>query len=696
MAARRCSLGQRSASCDRCARERRSCGVPAGRAGEDPGLRRHSCGLFVRGAGTDTSRNRGECWTPRRVTRFPPRVPRSHTAPRASARRRRAGPGRCGGGRHPLRSRRQAAGPRSRRSIPSVAAWTRGDDRGAAALTSDPRAAAAALAANRRGLDGARARARGDGVDRATTAPARPCSCAGRAGSGRGRTARASGCSAPTALEGRLDAGRRPSAPDRRPAPGHGARPRGARAERRPEGRPLVSPRAASCASGSTGPRSRTSRRRRRRWRPSSTSTRPARARRPPRRPQQIVEAVTLRAADYPPTLDAQVEAIRAPRSCGHRRSSRRPEFARALLGAVGPATAEQIKRSRARSASATRWASAASRRASRTSSPARRRAGSSSARAAVRRSDAAEAAAAARAAAAHHPRPGRAAGRRGRARRHARRRRRWWRVQPSTGDILAVANRPTDAAYDRAIEGRYPPGSTFKVVTTAALLRDGAEDERHRRLPEDDHRRRQAVPELRGRGRRRRAVRRDFAQSCNTAFVSLAKRLAPDALTGAGARLRPGAHRREPGPRAGPRRGRARGDDDRPGPHRRQPAGHGRRRGDRRRRALARAAPGRRPTSKRRARRSTDGELVDPADPHAQRRHLGYRHRARRAFPARGRQERDRRVRRRQPAAHARLVHRLPRRPRRRRARREGAARAARSPRRSPARFFQALGPGG
>ena len=39
--------------------------------------------------------------------------------------------------------------------------------------------------------------------------------------------------------------------------------------------------------------------------------------------------------------------------------------------------------------------------------------------------------------------------------------------VQPSTGDILAVANRPTDAGYDRALEGRYPPGSTFKVVTT-------------------------------------------------------------------------------------------------------------------------------------------------------------------------------------------------------------------------------------
>src|SRR5512132_3454035 len=42
---------------------------------------------------------------------------------------------------------------------PYLAAWARGDDRGAAALTDDPRAATAALIANRHGLDGARVQA---------------------------------------------------------------------------------------------------------------------------------------------------------------------------------------------------------------------------------------------------------------------------------------------------------------------------------------------------------------------------------------------------------------------------------------------------------------------------------------------------------------------------------------------------------
>ncbi|HYO40615.1 MAG TPA: penicillin-binding transpeptidase domain-containing protein [Nocardioidaceae bacterium] len=47
--------------------------------------------------------------------------------------------------------------------------------------------------------------------------------------------------------------------------------------------------------------------------------------------------------------------------------------------------------------------------------------------------------------------------------------------VRPSTGDLLAVASGPGSEGYSTATLGQYAPGSTFKVVTSLALLRAGA-----------------------------------------------------------------------------------------------------------------------------------------------------------------------------------------------------------------------------
>jgi len=105
--------------------------------------------------------------------------------------------------------------------------------------------------------------------------------------------------------------------------------------------------------------------------------------------------------------------------------------------------------------------------------------------------------------------------------------------VRPSTGEILAVADGPAGAAYDRAVLGLYPPGSTFKVVTAAALLADGLR-------PSD------TVPcsaTVVAGGRRFEnydglgalgpiPFRRAFAESCNTAFIAASKRLGRWALT--------------------------------------------------------------------------------------------------------------------------------------------------------------------
>ena len=44
--------------------------------------------------------------------------------------------------------------------------------------------------------------------------------------------------------------------------------------------------------------------------------------------------------------------------------------------------------------------------------------------------------------------------------------------IQPSTGRVLAVVERP--GGFNRALQGEFPPGSTFKVLTASALAKSG------------------------------------------------------------------------------------------------------------------------------------------------------------------------------------------------------------------------------
>ena len=105
------------------------------------------------------------------------------------------------------------------------------------------------------------------------------------------------------------------------------------------------------------------------------------------------------------------------------------------------------------------------------------------------------------------------------------------------TGAVLAVANSPT-SGLDRALVGKYAPGSTFKVVTTYSLLGDGLK-------PSDPV----ACPKTATVGGRSFKnyekeefgtvdFRVDFAKSCNTAFVGLSKQLDDGDLATAGQAL--------------------------------------------------------------------------------------------------------------------------------------------------------------
>ena len=44
--------------------------------------------------------------------------------------------------------------------------------------------------------------------------------------------------------------------------------------------------------------------------------------------------------------------------------------------------------------------------------------------------------------------------------------------IQPSTGKVLAVVERP--GGFNRALDGTFPPGSTFKIITASGLARGG------------------------------------------------------------------------------------------------------------------------------------------------------------------------------------------------------------------------------
>ncbi|TDD35147.1 hypothetical protein E1287_14625 [Actinomadura sp. KC06] len=93
--------------------------------------------------------------------------------------------------------------------------------------------------------------------------------------------------------------------------------------------------------------------------------------------------------------------------------------------------------------------------------------------------------------------------------------------LRPSTGEILAVANKP--GGYNRALMGQYPPGSTFKVVTAAALVAGGVGAGTKVACP--------ATTTIGGRSFHNYKhedfgtvpFREAFAHSCNTTFARLA-----------------------------------------------------------------------------------------------------------------------------------------------------------------------------
>lgn len=102
--------------------------------------------------------------------------------------------------------------------------------------------------------------------------------------------------------------------------------------------------------------------------------------------------------------------------------------------------------------------------------------------------------------------------------------------VDPTNGSILAAANKP--GGMDRALAGRYPPGSTFKVVTTAALLKQGMRPTDTADCPKFAH-----VDGQRFENQDQFVLpagstfKDSFAKSCNTFFVNSRAKLSDSSL---------------------------------------------------------------------------------------------------------------------------------------------------------------------
>ncbi|MFF0239938.1 penicillin-binding transpeptidase domain-containing protein [Rhodococcus pyridinivorans] len=106
--------------------------------------------------------------------------------------------------------------------------------------------------------------------------------------------------------------------------------------------------------------------------------------------------------------------------------------------------------------------------------------------------------------------------------------------IEASTGAVLAVAqNKAADRDGPVALAGQYPPGSTFKIVTSGAAIAEGSATPNTMvpcpgRITIGER----SVPNYNEFELGTVSLATAFARSCNTSFAKLASEMAPDALT--------------------------------------------------------------------------------------------------------------------------------------------------------------------
>ncbi|WP_300682102.1 penicillin-binding transpeptidase domain-containing protein [Nocardioides sp.] len=113
--------------------------------------------------------------------------------------------------------------------------------------------------------------------------------------------------------------------------------------------------------------------------------------------------------------------------------------------------------------------------------------------------------------------------------------------IRPSTGEIITAANGPGNKGLNAATFGQYPPGSTFKIVSSLALIRAGVTPDSTVTCPQTvtvDGRSFKNYNDYPASKLGTLSFKTAIANSCNTAVIGQRNRLGKDDLTQAAAAL--------------------------------------------------------------------------------------------------------------------------------------------------------------
>jgi cell division protein FtsI/penicillin-binding protein 2 len=114
--------------------------------------------------------------------------------------------------------------------------------------------------------------------------------------------------------------------------------------------------------------------------------------------------------------------------------------------------------------------------------------------------------------------------------------------IQPSTGAVLASVSVPDSDGFDNALAGSFPPGSTFKVVTSADLIEHGASPSSPATCPPTITVDGEVFHNFEGETQAHLSLEQAFAESCNAAFIGLAGALPYPSFTTTAAQFGIGA----------------------------------------------------------------------------------------------------------------------------------------------------------